>query len=84
MHVGGPGAHHPEAGQPIPFRLGGPLHVARAIEAGGTTGVDLYFRSPLPDGSGWMSGGGSGMGRPTAVFTNDWRNRLTLDLTRFS
>jgi hypothetical protein len=113
LHADGPGAYHPDAGQPIPFRLGGPVDVARIIEENGTTEVDPYFESPLPDGSGWMSGGGSGMGNvgylarlgtdhslrwlafmwnsnpflavryegTTAVFTNDWRNRLTLDLT---
>jgi hypothetical protein len=62
LHVDGPGAYHPDAGQPIPFRLGGPLDVARAIEEHGTDGVDTSFESPLPDGSGWMSGGGGGMG----------------------
>ena len=31
LYVDGPGAYHPNAGQPIPFRLGGPLDVARAI-----------------------------------------------------
>lgn len=62
VHVEGPGAYHPEAGQPIPFRLGGPVDVAAAVEADGSTEVDLYFESPLPDGSGRMSGGGSGMG----------------------
>ncbi|MFC9242739.1 hypothetical protein ACFT7S_01470 [Streptomyces sp. NPDC057136] len=112
VHVPGPGAYHPDAGQPIPFRLGEPLDVARALEEDGTTDVDTYFESPLPDGSGWMSGGGSGMGNigylacldadrslrwvavmfssnpftgvryegATAVFTNDWRNLLTLTL----
>ncbi|MEU1348094.1 hypothetical protein ACFYPA_26440 [Streptomyces sp. NPDC005775] len=112
VHVDGPGAYHPDAGQPIPFRLGEPLDVALAIEEDGTTEVDTCFESPLPDGSGWMSGGGSGMGNvgylarlgsdrtlrwvavmyfsnpfitvhyegTTAVCTNDWRNRLTLDL----
>jgi hypothetical protein len=87
--------------------------VAPAIEEDGITEVDPYFESPLPDGSGWMSGGGSGMGNIgylarldagrslrwiavmfnsnpfvgvhyeglVAVFTNDWRNQLTLDLT---
>ena len=113
LYVDGPGAYHPNAGQPIPFRLGGPLDVARAIEDGGTTEMDPCFESPLPDGSGRMSGGGGGMGNVgylarldadrslgwiafmfnsnpflgvdyeglTAVLTNDWRNRLTLDLT---
>lgn len=112
VHVDGPGAYHPDAGQPISFRLGEPLDVARAIEEDGTTEVDTCFESPLPDGSGWMSGGGSGMGNigyfarldadrslrwvavmfysnpfvrvhyegATAIFTNDWGNRLTLDL----
>ncbi|MGW4229209.1 hypothetical protein ACWEF9_07955 [Streptomyces sp. NPDC004980] len=113
LYVDGPGAYHPDAGQPIPFRLGGPLDVAAAIEEDGSTEVNPYFESPLPDGSGWMSGGGSGMGNvgylarldadrtlrwvasmwssnpfmgvryegTIAVFTNDWRNQLTLDLT---
>jgi hypothetical protein len=113
LHVEGPGAYHPDAGQPIPFRLAGPLDVARAMEEGGTIEVDTCFETPLPDGSGWMYGGGSGMGNigylarldadrslrwlavmfysnpfvgvhhegATAVFTNDWNNRLTLDLT---
>ncbi|MEU3347181.1 hypothetical protein ABZ723_19770 [Streptomyces sp. NPDC006700] len=63
LHVDGPGAYHPDAGQPIPFRVGEPLDVARAIERHGVDGVDTYFESPLPDGSGWMSGGGAdGMG----------------------
>ncbi|MEE1739568.1 hypothetical protein PUR49_24095 [Streptomyces sp. BE147] len=111
--VVGPGAYHPDAGQPIPFRLGGPVDVAGAIEEDGTTEADTYFDSPLPDGSGWMCGGGSGMGNvgylarlnadrslrwvavmwssnpflgvryegSAAVFTNDWGNLLTLDLT---
>ncbi|MEU0939957.1 hypothetical protein [Embleya sp. NPDC005971] len=113
LHVDGPGAYHPDAGQPIPFRLGDPLDVARAIEEGGTNEVDTYFESALPDGSGRLSGGGAGMGNigylarldadrrlrwvasmfcsnpftgvryegASAVFTNDWRNLLTLDLT---
>ncbi|MET9662314.1 hypothetical protein [Streptomyces sp. NPDC006510] len=113
LHVDGPGAYHPDAGQPIPFRLGAPFDVARAVEEGGVIEVDTWFEAPLPDGSGWMSGGGSGMGNigylarldadrslrwlammfcsnpfvgmhhegATAVFTNDWKNRLTLDLT---
>lgn len=113
LHVDGPGAYHPNAGQPIPFRLGGPLDVARAIEEDGTFEVDPCFESPLPDGSGWMVGGGGGMGNighlarldadrrlrwvavmfrsnpfvgarhegTTVTLTNDWRNRLTLDLT---
>ncbi|WP_405862005.1 hypothetical protein OG361_01825 [Streptomyces sp. NBC_00090] len=111
--VEGPGAYHPDAGRPIPFRLGEPVDVARAVEEDGTNEVDCWFESPLPDGSGRMSGGGSGMGNvgylarldaagalrwvavmnrsnpflgvrfegSTAVFTNDWRNELRLDLT---
>lgn len=111
--VEGPGAYHPDAGRPIPFRLGGPVDVARAVEEDGTNEVDPWFESPLPDGSGRMCGGGSGMGNAgylarldaagslrwvavmnrsnpflgvrfegaTAVFTNDWRNELRLDLT---
>ncbi|MFI0263250.1 hypothetical protein ACH4OW_29975 [Streptomyces sp. NPDC017056] len=112
VYVEGPGAYHPDAGQPIPFRIGGPFHVAQGIEDYGTTEADTYFESPLPDGTGWLSGGGSGMGNighlarfdadrslrwvavmfhsnpfvgvrcegTHAVFTNDWGNRLTLDL----
>ncbi|MFD8716844.1 hypothetical protein ACFV2H_02125 [Streptomyces sp. NPDC059629] len=113
LHVDGPGAYHPDAGQPIPFRIGEPFDVAQAIEEHGIDEVDTYFESPLPDGSGWMSGGGGGMGNigylarlhadrslqwvavmfhsnpflsvryegMRAVFTNDWGNRLMLDLT---
>ncbi|MEV6750933.1 hypothetical protein [Streptomyces sp. NPDC051214] len=62
VHVNGPGAYHPDAGQPIPFRLGDPLDVAEAIEEDGVTEAYAHFESALPDGSGWMSGGGSGMG----------------------
>lgn len=115
LYVDGPGAYHPDAGQPIPFRLGGPIDVRHAIEEDGTTEVDTFFETPLPplpDGSGWLCGGGSGMGNigyiarldadrslrwvavmfhsnpfvgvhyegGAAVFTNDWGNRLTLDL----
>ncbi|MEU9883926.1 hypothetical protein [Sphaerisporangium sp. NPDC051011] len=112
LHVDGPGAYHPDAGQPIPFRIGGPFDVAEAIEEHGVDGVDTNFESPLPNGSGWMSGGGGGMGNigylarlnadgsllwvavmfhsnpfirvhyegMSAVFTNDWGNRLMLDL----
>ncbi|MFH8590267.1 hypothetical protein [Streptomyces rimosus] len=112
VYVEGPGAYHPDAGQPIPFRIGGPFHVAQDIEEHGTAEADTYFESPLPDGTGWLSGGGSGMGNighlarldagrslrwvavmfrsnpfvgvryegMHAVFTNDWGNRLTLDL----
>ncbi|MFE0136796.1 hypothetical protein ACFWY6_35345 [Streptomyces sp. NPDC059037] len=113
LHVDGPGAYHPDAGQPIPFRLGGPVDVALAVAEDGCTEVHPNFESPLPDAAGWMSGGGSGMGNigylarldadrslrwvavmfcsnpfvgvhhegAIAVFTNDWRNCLTLDLT---
>ncbi|WP_405815373.1 hypothetical protein OG241_12740 [Streptomyces sp. NBC_01390] len=112
LHVDGPGAYHPDAGQPIPFRIGGPFDAVRAIEEHGIEEVDTSFESPLPDGSGWMSGGGGGMGNigylarvnadrslrwvavmfysnpfvrvhyvgMNAVFTNDWGNRLMLDL----
>ncbi|MFC9857871.1 MULTISPECIES: hypothetical protein [unclassified Streptomyces] len=62
VHVEGPGAYHPDAGQPIPFRLGEPVDLARVIEEEGITEADPCFESPLPDGSGWLSGGGSGMG----------------------
>lgn len=62
LHVEGPGTYHPDAGQPIPFRIGGPFDVARAIEEQGVVEADTYFESPLLDGSGWMSGGGGGMG----------------------
>ncbi|MFI6369241.1 hypothetical protein ACIBG0_41860, partial [Nocardia sp. NPDC050630] len=40
LYVDGPGAYHPDAGQPIPFRIGGPLDVAEAIEEHGIDGVD--------------------------------------------
>lgn len=62
LYVDGPGAYHPDAGQPIPFRIGGPFDVAQALEEHYTDEVNTYFESPLPDGSGWMSGGGGGMG----------------------
>ncbi|MFD7556248.1 hypothetical protein ACFV9E_17115 [Streptomyces sp. NPDC059835] len=62
LHVDGPGAYHPDAGQPIPFRVGGLLDVVGAIEEDGVEVVDTNFESPLPDGSGRMSGGGGGMG----------------------
>ncbi|GAA3184223.1 hypothetical protein GCM10017688_43590 [Streptomyces ramulosus] len=62
VHAEGPGRYHPDAGQPIPFRLGGPVEVARLIEEYGTCEADPYFESALPDGSGWLCGGGSGMG----------------------
>ncbi|MER5256018.1 hypothetical protein [Streptomyces sp. NPDC002855] len=113
VHVDGPGAYHPDTGQPIPFRLGAPIDVARAIEEDGVTEAHPAFESPLPDGAGRICGGGSGMGNigylarldadrslrwvavmfcanpfvgvrhegGTAVFTNDWGNRLALDLT---
>ncbi|GAA4021315.1 hypothetical protein GCM10022247_51870 [Allokutzneria multivorans] len=112
LHVEGPGAYRPDAGQPIPFRIGGPFDVPEAIEEHGVDEVDTNFESPLPDGSGQLSGGGGGMGNigylarlgadgslrwiammfhsnpfvgvhfdgVRAVFTNDWGNRLTLDL----
>ncbi|WP_086830059.1 hypothetical protein [Allokutzneria sp. NRRL B-24872] len=112
VHVEGPGAYHPDAGQPIPFRVGGPFDVAEAVAEDGFDEVDTNFESPLPNGSGRMSGGGGGMGNigylarlnadgslrwvatmfhsnpfvgvcydgMSAVFTNDWGNRLELDL----
>lgn len=112
VHVDSPGDYHPDAGQPIPFHLGEPIDVVRAVEDDGVTEVHPYFESPLPGGAGWISGGGSGMGNigylarldadrslrwvavmffsnpfvgvrhdgATAVFTNDWGNRLVLDL----
>ncbi|GAA1969338.1 hypothetical protein [Kitasatospora viridis] len=108
----GPGAYHPDAGQPIPWRFGAPFDVARAVAEDGSEEPDGYFEAPLPDGSGWVTGGGGGMGNighlarlgadrsvrwvavsswsnpftgvhwegGEAVFTNDWRNRLRLDL----
>ncbi|WP_329625404.1 hypothetical protein OG357_37795 [Streptomyces sp. NBC_01255] len=62
VHVEGPGAYHPDARQPIPFRLGKPFDVLQAVEEDGTAEVDHFFESPLPDGSGRMCGGGGGMG----------------------
>jgi hypothetical protein len=62
LHTPGPGAFHPDAGQPIPFRLGAPLDVARAVGVSLAEQVDTCFESRLPDGSGWLSGGGGGMG----------------------
>ncbi|GAA2096633.1 hypothetical protein GCM10009801_66380 [Streptomyces albiaxialis] len=62
VHVEGPGEYHRDAGQPVPFRLGEPFDVARAIEEYGTFGADVCFEEPLPDGSGWLTGGGGGMG----------------------
>ncbi|MFB9512931.1 hypothetical protein [Streptomyces purpureus] len=62
LHVDGPGAYHPDAGQPIPFRIGGPFDVAQALEEHNTDEVTTSFEDPLPDGSGWISGGGGGMG----------------------
>ncbi|WP_395362232.1 hypothetical protein ACHGLA_20795 [Streptomyces sp. YH02] len=110
--VDGPGAYRPDAGQPIPFRVGGPFDVGPVLAEYGSCEVDTYFESPLPDGSGWVLGGGGGMGNvghlarldadrslrwvalmessnpflgvrhdgTLAVFVNDWRNLLTLDL----
>ncbi|MFE6596669.1 hypothetical protein ACFU9O_18710 [Streptomyces albidoflavus] len=112
LRVEGPGAYHPEAGRPIPLRVGGPVDVARIIAEDGTLEADPCFGSPLPDGSGHLTGGGGGMGNighlarlapdgalcwvavmylsnpfvavrfegSRAVFTNDWRNLLTLGL----
>ncbi|MGA5295766.1 hypothetical protein ACPCKV_17940 [Streptomyces koyangensis] len=62
LRVEGPGACHPDAGQPVPFRLGGPVDVARIIEEDGTLEAGPCFRSPLPDGSCHITGGGGGMG----------------------
>ncbi|MER6097672.1 hypothetical protein ABT154_17800 [Streptomyces sp. NPDC001728] len=62
LHVEGPGAYHPDAGQPIPFRFGEAVDVEWAIEECGVDAVDTWFESPLPDGSGWLTGGGGGMG----------------------
>ncbi|MRH87544.1 hypothetical protein GFY24_08755 [Nocardia sp. SYP-A9097] len=114
LYVDGPGEYHPDAGQPIPFEIGEPFDVGEAIAECGGEHVSTDFESPLPDGSGLMSGGGAWrmgnfgylarlnsdgslrwvavmyLSNPftgvryqgmTAVFTNDWRNRLTLDLT---
>ncbi|MFE3542888.1 hypothetical protein ACFXK0_07960 [Nocardia sp. NPDC059177] len=110
--VDGPGAYHPDAGQPIPFQLGGSFDVAAAIHEDGADDVDIFFDTPLPNGDGRMTGGGGSMGNigwfarldnngalrwiatmfysnpftsvhyeaTTAVFTNDWRNQLRLDL----
>ncbi|MGI5218917.1 hypothetical protein [Nocardia sp. CA-290969] len=112
LHVEGPGAYHPDAGQPIPFRLGGPLDVALAVAEDGVAEAYPNFDVCLPDGTGRMTGGGSGMGNvgwlarlgadgslrwiapmfsanpfigvryegTSAIFVNDWRNLLTLDL----
>lgn len=121
LFVEGPGASpYPNAGCPIPFRLGDPFDVAEdfgeddPFEECYSDEVDIFFDSPLPDGSGRTCGGGAGgMGNKgflarlnadgslrwiaymylsnpfitvryegtTAIFTNDWRNHLTLDLT---
>ncbi|MFF2301863.1 hypothetical protein ACFVVP_05075 [Streptomyces sp. NPDC058128] len=59
---GGPGVYHPDAGQPVPFLVGEPLDVAQVVAEYGTCEVDVWFKSPLPDGSGWVLGGGGGMG----------------------
>ncbi|MER5636941.1 hypothetical protein ABT095_08295 [Kitasatospora sp. NPDC002227] len=113
LDVPGPGAYHPDAGQPIPFRVGGPLEVAWAVAEDGFDEADVWFESALPDGSGSLFGGGGGMGNigflartgedrtlrwiavmfssnpfvgvryegTDAVFTNEWRNLLRLDLS---
>ncbi|WP_405015031.1 hypothetical protein [Kitasatospora sp. NBC_01539] len=112
VDVPGPGAYHHDAGQPIPFGFGEPFDPLEALRECGATTVDPYFEEPLPDGSGLLLGGGSGMGNigylarldpdrslrwvmslfhsnpfigarfegMTVVCTNDWHNRLTLDL----
>ncbi|MGW4535695.1 hypothetical protein ACWEOI_32545 [Nocardia sp. NPDC004340] len=58
LDVDGPGAYHPDAGQPIPFDIGGSFDVVEAIEEYGTYEFDTYFEAPIPDGSGLMTGGG--------------------------
>ncbi|MEV8097845.1 hypothetical protein [Kitasatospora sp. NPDC085879] len=63
LQVDGPGAYHPDAGQPIPFRIGAPLDVTLAVGRHGIEGVATNFETALPNRSGWMSGGGAdGMG----------------------
>ncbi|BAW05006.1 hypothetical protein [Nocardia seriolae] len=60
LDVAGPGAYHPNAGRPIPFEIGEPFDVIEVIEDYGCHERDCYFETPLPDGSGLMSGGGAG------------------------
>ncbi|MBB6034964.1 hypothetical protein [Phytomonospora endophytica] len=61
LHVPGPGAYHYDAGQPIPWRIGGPMDVTALTEDGGDAAY-ADFDVALPDGSGRMTGGSSGMG----------------------
>lgn len=63
----GPGEYHPDAGQPIRWRIGGPLDVARVLEEHGTGEVDVNDECPLPDGSGWMSVGDLGLGHTAYI-----------------
>ncbi|MFD6529010.1 hypothetical protein [Streptomyces sp. NPDC060184] len=63
----GPGAYHPEAGQPLRWRVGGPLDVTRVLAEHGTGEVEVNDESPLPDGSGWLSVGDLGLGHTACL-----------------
>ncbi|MGW2278878.1 hypothetical protein [Streptomyces sp. NPDC001770] len=62
LYVEGPGAYHYDAGQPVPWRLGAALDVGGLLAEHGCEEVDVNFECPFPDASGWMVGGGGGMG----------------------
>lgn len=62
LFVEGPGKYHPDAGQPIPFRIGLPFDIGDFIDDCDEYDffdVDPYFEHPLPDGSGVITGGGA-------------------------